>query len=120
MTFGGVAHACDGPASETGIIFTTAPAIETLPPGAIILDVSFDNLSRRQLESQRLQTVSARVRQTLHGYYGWDRIDVQVGMTSCSRPFTFGTEGIIVVIPGTAHPGEAAPFVALERGRDQH
>ena len=54
----GVAEACPGFDFQTGIFYSRPPPSRWLPPGALLLDVAFDDVSDEQLNNPDVQTLT--------------------------------------------------------------
>ena len=109
---GGAAEACDGPDSHYGIIYDRPPPSRWLPPGALMLDVSFDNVPEEQVNSW-VQTVTARVRRVVRGEYRRGTINVVVQRSTCTIPVLSGTEGVIAVRPLPRVEGEPQSYEVI-------
>jgi hypothetical protein len=86
------AHACVTDAGFAGIVFDRVP--DDAPAHALVLDVEFEGVTEdRPIDGQ---VIKARVRQVVRGDYRGDYVRVAIPDNSCSRPFLFGAEGLIV------------------------
>lgn len=105
---GGAAEACVGPTFEQGILYQRPPPSRWLPPGALMLDVSFDEVSEGQANPD-IQILTARVRRVGRG-----TIRVVVPLSSCTIPVRSGTEGVIAVRPLPRAEGEPQSYETIE------
>jgi hypothetical protein len=99
----GAAEACLGPTFEQGIIYQRPPPSRWLPTGALMLDVSFDDVGEERAD---IQILTARVRRVVRGEYRRGTIRVVVPLSSCTIPVRSGTEGVIAVRPLPRAEGE--------------
>jgi hypothetical protein len=84
LSLAGVSHACRTTLNHTGIIYESAPSAANLPADYLVLEVAFDMNSART-DARGLRLMTARVNRVLHGEFSGDRIEVLVGLTSCSH-----------------------------------
>lgn len=107
-------EACVGADFHQGIIYDRPPPSRWLPPGALLLDVSFDNVSEEQANSHDFQTLTARVRRVVDGEYRRGTINVVVPLSSCTIPVCSGTEGVIAVRPLPRVEGAPQSYQTIE------
>ena len=90
------AWACEDPNDGRALIHSAAPA--RLPPGAVIVAVTFLSTDERALSTTG---VRARVDRNIYGALPDREILVRVAeYSSCSHSFSNGHSGLLVAIPG--------------------
>jgi hypothetical protein len=94
MLLPGHAQACMAENFTTSLIHNALP--QPLPTGAIIAEVRFESTTLGNL----WEGVRVEVRRMIQGDYAGRTLIVRpIALTSCSRPFENGGEGLIVAIP---------------------
>jgi hypothetical protein len=87
------ATACTVDAGWHGVVFDRVP--DDLPANVIVLDVAFDEASEQEPEGFS-RIVEARVRSVVRGEFPDEIVRVALPNDTCTKPFLFGTEGLIV------------------------
>ncbi|HYD86154.1 MAG TPA: hypothetical protein VEA80_01650 [Vitreimonas sp.] len=88
------ALACRSADYALGIVFEE-PAPAHLSRETFVLDVTFPG-SETQGPSRLRRIVTANVRRVVRGDFAGEAVRVEIGGRTCSSPFRFGTEGLIV------------------------
>jgi len=92
FAFAQPALACRGADYTVGIVYDAPPA--RVGADAVILDVVFPESEVSAPRSDRI--VTANVRRVVQGEFEGETVRVRVRGHSCSAPFRFGREGLIV------------------------